>query len=413
MKKKIIVLFCLLGLSFSVVFTGCSGNNNSEDTLSSTDYTSGNTSTTNNSSETDKEKTDKTKMPSTTDDATIHKNNVEIDTTPDSYTVLVNKEYGLPADYIPEDLVVPNIAYSFSYYDEKKQLRKVPAAALEELVNAASEEGLTIKGVSGYRSYARQKTIYNNNIRTQGLAHTEQYSAKPGYSEHQSGLSIDVSAKSAGYGLTARFGSTAEGKWLAKNCYKFGFIIRYPEGKEQITGYSYEPWHIRYVGNELAKYLTENNLTLDEYYNYTPSQTTEPDKGTEDYDLDDIPKATATPIAATSKPYRTFRPTVTPKATATVSPTKSPTVTKKPTSTPKVSPTVKPTDEPSAKPTVKPTVKPSTKPTVKPNDDKPSDSPTVKPTVKPTAKPTVKPTPSHGQSESTGEDSASSESEVN
>ncbi|MDO5291208.1 MAG: D-alanyl-D-alanine carboxypeptidase family protein [bacterium] len=406
MKKKILVLFCLLCVCFATVFTIGLRKHDSEDILSNIDFNSANST-----SETAKGKSDKTQKPSTTDDATIHKNNVEIDTTPDSYTVLVNKEYGLPEDYIPEDLVVPDIAYSFSYYDEKKQLRKVPAAALEELVSAASEEGLTIKGVSGYRSYARQKTIYNNNIRTQGLAHTEQYSAKPGYSEHQTGLSIDVSASSAGYGLTAKFGTTAEGKWLAENCYKFGFIIRYPEGKEQITGYSYEPWHIRYVGTELAKYLTENNLTLDEYYNYTPSQTSTPDKTTEDYDLDDIPKATQTPASYTSTPVRTAKPTVTPNAVQTARPTKTPTVTDEPTSTPKA--TKAPTSTPKATKAPTSTPKATNKAT-----STPKASPTVKPTA--TAKPTVKPTPSapantpeHTEEDSTDDNSVSSESEGN
>ena len=103
-----------------------------------------------------------------------------------------------------------------------------------------------------------------------GADYTNRYSAKPGYSEHQTGLSIDVSASSIGNRLSESFGSTDEGIWLAAHAHEYGFIIRYPKDKASITGYAYEPWHIRYVGIELATYLYENNLTLEEYYNYTP-----------------------------------------------------------------------------------------------------------------------------------------------
>lgn len=336
------------------------------------------------------------KKPSTTTDTTIHKGNVEIDRTPDSYTVLVNKEYGLPEDYVPDDLVVPNISYPFSYYDEKKLLREVPAAALEELVVAAKEDNVILNGISGYRSYARQKAIYQNNIKTKGLAHTEQYSAKPGYSEHQSGLSIDVSARSNNNALTARFGSTKEGIWLAKNCYKYGFIIRYPKGKEAITGYSYEPWHIRYVGVELATYLTKNNLTLEEYYGYEPKATIAPSKTDhkdvdqkedDTHDLEDVPTATPKVYKATKAPTKTLAPTCTPKPTKTPAPPKV-TSTPEPVPTSEAVATKKP--EPTKQPTEAPVV--TKKPSATP---KPTQTPvaTVKPTITPTERP-QKPAPS-------------------
>ena len=194
-----------------------------------------------------------------------------IDTTPDSLTVLVNKDFSLPKDYVPADLVIPDIPFSFTNYSEKKMMRMEAASALEKLFHAASEAGLKLYGVSGYRSYQRQLTIYNKNLAENGYERTSQYSAMAGYSEHQSGLAIDVSTISINNRLDVTFSGTPEGRWLAENCWKYGYIIRYPEGKSHITGYAYEPWHIRYVGVDLATKLTEDNLTLEEYYGYQPS----------------------------------------------------------------------------------------------------------------------------------------------
>ena len=193
-----------------------------------------------------------------------------IDTVKDSLTVVVNKQFSLPADYIPEDLVVPDVLFNFNHYDEKKLLRQVAATALEDLFNAAKKEGLTFYAISGYRSYDRQKQIYDSNIATKGAEYTNRYSAMPGHSEHQTGLSMDVSTTSIGNRLEPVFAYTPEGKWLAKNAHKFGFIIRYPKEKEELTGYSYEPWHVRYVGIEMAKYLYEKQWTLEDYYGLDP-----------------------------------------------------------------------------------------------------------------------------------------------
>jgi len=151
-------------------------------------------------------------------------------------------------------------------------MRADAAKALEELFAAAREAGYELSGVSGYRSYSRQRQIFINNILTKGKEHTLKYSAVPGASEHQTGLAMDVSCKSLGYDLDTGFSETPEGKWLAQNAHLYGYIIRYPKGKAHITGYAYEPWHVRYVGKGLAKYLYENDLTLEEYYNYTPSK---------------------------------------------------------------------------------------------------------------------------------------------
>lgn len=196
----------------------------------------------------------------------------EMDLDPNSITVFVNKEYCLPKDFVPSDLVVPDIDFDISGFSERKQLRKEVAEAIEKLFAAALEEGYTLYGVSGYRSYSRQKEIFLNNIVKKGKSHTLKYSAAPGTSEHQTGLAMDVSAKSVRFKLVTAFANCPEGKWLAAHAHEYGFIIRYPADRTEITGYAYEPWHIRYVGKNLAAYLYANDLTLDEYYNYVPSE---------------------------------------------------------------------------------------------------------------------------------------------
>lgn len=194
---------------------------------------------------------------------------IEVDTKEDSVSVLVNRKYRLSEDYIPADLVVPAVRFSFYGVYEKSYVRKMTADALEKLFAAAEQKGVILKVVSGYRSYARQMSIYNRNVADRGTEKTDLVSAKPGSSEHQTGLAIDVSSESVGCAIEESFGDTTDGKWLAKHCHKYGFIIRYPKDKTEITGYSYEPWHIRYVGKNLATYLYKNNLTLEEYYQTT------------------------------------------------------------------------------------------------------------------------------------------------
>lgn len=198
---------------------------------------------------------------------------LNVDTT--TYTFLINRDYPLTSAYCPDDLVIPDIKFSFNdLTEDKSKLRKVAADALTELCAAAQEEeGLTIYGVSGYRSYDRQYDIYGKNLIVKGIRHTNLYSAAPGNSEHQTGLAIDMSCKEVGFSLIERFADTPEGIWLKENCWRFGFILRYPKDKEHITGYAYEPWHIRYVGIPLAYYLYTNNLTLEEYYGSPSSHT--------------------------------------------------------------------------------------------------------------------------------------------
>lgn len=196
----------------------------------------------------------------------------DMDLDPKSFTVYVNKEYSLPTDYVPLDLVVPNINFEPDASGERTFMQKKAAQAIENLFAAALEDDCALYAISGYRSYERQKEIFQNNIIFRGKKHTLKYSAAPGTSEHQTGLSMDVSSKSINYKLSTSFAYSSEGKWLADNAYKFGFIIRYPKNQIDLTGYAYEPWHIRYVGEDLAAYLYTKDITLDEYYNYTPSE---------------------------------------------------------------------------------------------------------------------------------------------
>lgn len=190
----------------------------------------------------------------------------QVVTNAEAMTVIVNKQRSLPDGYEPKDLVEPNVPFSFDEPHEKRHLRKEAAEALEELFDAAKAEGIELRAVSGYRSYARQKSIYENNVRTKGEAEANRVSAVPGTSEHQTGLTIDVSSPSAGNALEQTFGQTEEGQWLARRAPEFGFVIRYPEGAENITGYIYEPWHIRYVGKDLAPDIADSGLTLEEYF---------------------------------------------------------------------------------------------------------------------------------------------------
>lgn len=183
---------------------------------------------------------------------------------PDSILVLVNKKRSLPDAYEPKDLVIPNVRFSYTGNYEKKKMRKEAARALEEMFQQADEERIFLFAVSGFRSFQRQQALHTIYTHQDGEAKTAMSSAVPGTSEHQTGLAIDITSQSANFQLDDSFGNTKEGKWLAHNAHKFGFIVRYDKDKEHVTGYTYEPWHVRYVGNPHATYLYENQLTLEE-----------------------------------------------------------------------------------------------------------------------------------------------------
>ncbi|WP_069997301.1 M15 family metallopeptidase [Cellulosilyticum sp. I15G10I2] len=188
------------------------------------------------------------------------------------FYILVNKQNGVGKAYKPSDLVIPNVKFMEVGLLEKKHMQSTAAYYLKIMFNQASKQNIHLIAISGYRSYSRQNTIYNNYISKYGEAYTEKVSAKSGHSEHQTGLAMDISAKSVRYHLTQDFANTKEGKWLAENAHHYGFIIRYPKGKEHITGYMYEPWHVRYIGKELAAYLYINGLVLEEMDSFFEKQ---------------------------------------------------------------------------------------------------------------------------------------------
>ena len=137
--------------------------------------------------------------------------------------------------------------------------------AFNQMKSDAKEEGIILNIRSGFRSYETQETLYNNYIARDGLEKASRYSAKPGYSEHQTGLAIDITTEDTTISIGDWFNDTKQAEWLYNNAYKYGFILRYPKGKEHITGYKYESWHYRYVGIEHSKNFAMNDLTLEEY----------------------------------------------------------------------------------------------------------------------------------------------------
>lgn len=185
---------------------------------------------------------------------------------PDAVDMIVNRDYHLSSDYEPEELVQADIQYASPGDDPKNLIREPAAAPLEQLFADAESAGHELYAISGYRSYDRQDTIFTQNAARDGEEQANTYSAKPGESEHQSGLAMDVSSSTVGNQLNTEFGDTPEGRWVAENAHTYGFIVRYPEDKTDITGYQYEPWHLRYVGEDLAEELYEEKLTLEEYY---------------------------------------------------------------------------------------------------------------------------------------------------
>lgn len=174
---------------------------------------------------------------------------------------VVNKNHSISSDYVPDDLVLVDLPST-----RDTQLRGVAATALTGLFNAAEATGLELFCCSGYRSYETQAGLYNWNVETYGVEGAELVSARPGMSEHQMGLAMDVTSASAGFDLLESFGGMPEGQFIKENAYKCGFIVRYPEGKTDITGYAYEPWHLRYLGVAMATEIYNNDKTLEEYY---------------------------------------------------------------------------------------------------------------------------------------------------
>ena len=175
--------------------------------------------------------------------------------------MIVNKTYPLPEDYVPKNTYKD--ATGLSYCTEC--IDKEAYQKYQEMDADATSLGLNIWIQSGYRSYSLQETLYNNYVNRDGKLAADTYSARPGHSEHQTGLAFDLNS------IDDSFQYTDEGKWVNENAYRYGFIIRYPKGKDDITGYKYESWQLRYVGVELATTLYNDGdwITLEEYFNLT------------------------------------------------------------------------------------------------------------------------------------------------
>lgn len=187
--------------------------------------------------------------------------NPELVEEPESLTVLVNQYHVLPADYVPQLVYLPP-----AYTNQRDRLRPEAYEAFVQMVDAAAQEGLHIYNASAYRSYTTQKWVYQRYVRQEGIQAADTYSARPGCSEHQTGLVLDINTAS----FSDRFEETEEYAWLVENCWRYGFLLRFPEGKEALTGYQFEPWHYRYVGLETAQLCFENDWTLEEYHARQP-----------------------------------------------------------------------------------------------------------------------------------------------
>ncbi len=159
--------------------------------------------------------------------------------------LVANKTYSLPEDYNPGELLTEC------------------SEAFEKMKSEAAKEDLVLWNASGFRSYELQESLYTRYSDRDGKEAADRYSARPGHSEHQTGLAIDLNT------ITSAFADTAEGKWVSENCHKYGFILRYPQDKESVTGYMYEAWHIRYVGVDTATKIYESGLCFEEYFGIT------------------------------------------------------------------------------------------------------------------------------------------------
>ena len=256
MKRK---FYCLISLALTaaMLFSSCGGTDTDETTTEEIDaITEAPLSGGDSSSEstTDEEKT--------TEEAITEEKITYIGTVI-GYTskgYVISRQNGIT--YV-ENILIANKTYSLPESYNPGALLSECQKAFSEMQSAAAKEGLNIWNASGFRSYELQKSLYNRYSDRDGKEAADRYSARPGHSEHQSGLAIDLNE------ITNAFKNTKEGRWVAENCHKYGFILRYPEGKEAQTGYMYEPWHIRYVGVNMATKIYNSGLCLEEYFGIT------------------------------------------------------------------------------------------------------------------------------------------------
>ncbi len=166
-------------------------------------------------------------------------------------------------NYVGKDFQVPNLVKVESFAKEGMYLEKECMEAFIKMAEEAKLQGLNLRAISTYRTYDYQANLYSNYAKVDGVNNADTYSARPGFSEHHTGLAIDIDNTKVSY---TNFETTKEFDWVKANAYKYGFILRYPKGKEDITGYMYEPWHFRYVGLKIADYINQHNITYEEYY---------------------------------------------------------------------------------------------------------------------------------------------------
>lgn len=181
---------------------------------------------------------------------------------------LVSKNSAISTEYTPASLKIPEVATRTNKSDTERSVRSDIEQPLKDMFVDAAKTGHQIVILSGYRPASMQASIFNGAVSRDGEAIANKYIAKPGESEHQTGLAIDITSASLECYLEACFEETSDGEWLKENSFKYGFTLRYPKDKEEVTGYNYEPWHFRYVGVELATALYESGLTLDEAWPY-------------------------------------------------------------------------------------------------------------------------------------------------
>jgi D-alanyl-D-alanine carboxypeptidase len=183
-----------------------------------------------------------------------------------SLWVVVNKGRQLPGNYAPANLVTPSVPLRLSASSPEMHVQADTAQAMESMFGQAKQAGINLMLASGYRSYAEQVSLYNNYAKSYGVAQADNFSARPGHSEHQTGLAADIEPASRHCEVDVCFEDTPEGQWLAANAYQYGFVIRYQKQAQSLTGYQYEPWHIRYVGQPLATQLQASGQTLEQYF---------------------------------------------------------------------------------------------------------------------------------------------------
>ena len=202
---------------------------------------------------------------------TTSKDEYPLKSASDDLLVLVNKTYHVTESYVPSDLVVVErwVQGVGDPAQSTNAMRRVAAEALNKMLDDAASQGYDMKLRTGYRSYSYQQNLFNSYARNHGENEANKYSARAGQSEHQTGLACDLGAASQGYELRDDFGDSPEGKWIKEHCAEYGFILRYIDGTLNTvgvhTGYIYEAWHVRYVGEEAAKIITENGWTFEEY----------------------------------------------------------------------------------------------------------------------------------------------------